>query len=232
MDIVRNPKRSDWPELIKRPQYNPAKLFESVREIFSRVKADGDLALTDYTIQFDGIKPMYMRIPVSEITHSGNHLSKELKDAISVAKRNIEKFHQAQQDSVQKVEIQPGVYCWRKSVAIDTVGLYVPGGTAPLFSSLLMLGVPAKLAGCRKKVICTPPNGDGRVDDIILFTANLIGLKNIYCVGGAQAIAAMTFGTDTIPKVDKIFGPGNQYVTAAKQLSTLEGTAIDAINIF
>ena len=171
--------------------------------------------------------PGHFSVLKNDILESGKRIEPTLKYAINIAKNNIEKFHKWQKEEPRITETQPGVKCWRKSIPVEKVGLYIPGGSAPLFSTLLMLGIPAKLAGCREIVVCTPPNTNGKVEDIILYTAKVIGLDTIFCVGGAQAIGAMTFGTESIPAVDKIFGPGNQYVTAAKQLSTLEGMAID-----
>lgn len=227
MDIVFYPQKTEWEGLTKRPVYNQEELFDSVRKIFNDVKNNGDNAILEYTGKFDNIMPKILSVSKQTIDASGAQLQPGLMDAINIAKNNIEEFHNSQKENVKIIETQPGVKCWRQSHPIENVGLYIPGGSAPLFSSLLMLGIPAKLAGCEQIIVCTPPNAAGEVEEIILFAAKTIGLDSIYCVGGAQAIAAMTFGTETIPAVDKILGPGNQYVTAAKQLATLEGVAID-----
>ncbi len=227
MDIIYYPEKHEWPELIKRPVINQDELYGHVREILNDVKINGNKSIHKYSKKFDGIDPENFSVTKNDIFESEKRIEHKLKDAINIAKNNIEEFHKCQKEKPGITETQPGVKCWRKSLPVERVGLYIPGGSAPLFSTLLMLGVPAKLAGCRKIVVCTPPNANGKVEDIILYTAKIIGLDTIFCVGGAQAIGAMTFGTETIPAVDKIFGPGNQYVTAAKQLSTLEGVAID-----
>lgn len=227
MDIIYYPEKHKWPEIIKRPVINQDELYGCVRDILNDVKINGDKSLFKYSKKFDGIMPENFSVIKNDIINSEKRIEPKLKDAINIAKNNIEEFHKWQKEEPRITETQPGIKCWRKSIPIERVGLYIPGGSAPLFSTLLMLGIPAKLAGCRKIVVCTPPNADGKVEDIILYIAKVLGLDEIFCVGGAQAISAMTFGTETIPAVDKIFGPGNQYVTAAKQLSTLEGVAID-----
>ena len=227
MDIIYYPEKHKWPEIIKRPVINRDELYGCVRDILNDVKINGDKSIFKYSKKFDGIVPENFSVIKNDIINSEKHIEPKLKDAINIAKNNIEEFHKWQKEEPRITETQPGIKCWRKSIPIERVGLYIPGGSAPLFSTLLMLGIPAKLAGCRKIVVCTPPNADGKVEDIILYIAKVLGLDEIFCVGGAQAIGAMTFGTETIPAVDKIFGPGNQYVTAAKQLSTLEGVAID-----
>lgn len=227
MDIIYYPEKHEWPELIKRPVLNQDELYKRVRDILDDVKINGDKSILKYSKKFDGIVPGNFSVIKNDIIESEKRIEHRLKDAINIAKNNIEEFHKWQKEEPRITETQPGTKCWRKSIPIERVGLYIPGGSAPLFSTLLMLGVPAKLAGCRKIVVCTPPNANGKVEDIILYTAKILGLDTIFCVGGAQAIGAMTSGTETIPAVDKIFGPGNQYVTAAKQLSTLEGVAID-----
>jgi histidinol dehydrogenase len=200
---------------------------KQVRPVMDAVKVRGDEALREYTEKFDGVKVNELLVSAEETAAACTLVSDELKEAISVAKANIETFHAAQRTDVLKVETMPGVHCYRKSVAIEKVGLYIPGGTAPLFSTVLMLAIPAKIAGCSEIVLCTPPDKQGNVHPAILFAASLVGVTSVYKIGGAQAIAAMAFGTDSIPKVSKIFGPGNQYVTAAKQLSTRYGLAID-----
>ena len=198
-------------------------IIPKVSSIMNQVRDEGDSAVLNYTSQFDHVEltTAVFQVP-QEI-----EIDADLKAAINVAKSNIERFHQSQPVDVRKVETMPGVTCWRKSVPINTAGLYIPGGNAPLFSTLLMLAVPARIAGCEQLVVCTPCNKNGAVDPTILYTARLMGIDTVFTVGGAQAIAAMTFGTQTIPRVDKIFGPGNQFVTAAKQLAQQYGTAID-----
>ena len=187
----------------------------------------GDAAINKLTLQFDGISINELKVPVEKIAAAENLLSAGLKTAIQLAKVNIEVFHNSQIQQVERIETMPGVWCWRKSVGIEKVGIYIPGGSAPLFSTVLMLGVPAKMAGCKEIILCTPPNEQGDIHPAILYAASLVGVTAIYSVGGAQAIAAMAYGTTTIPKVHKIFGPGNQYVTAAKQLVQQNGMAID-----
>jgi histidinol dehydrogenase len=206
---------------------NLEEIEKVVAPILQQVKAQGDTALKEFTLRFDKVALPDIQVTPEEITGAGQQLSPELKKAIGVAKKNIETFHRAQLQQPQKIETQPGVVCWRKSVGIEKVGLYIPGGTAPLFSTVLMLAVPAKLARCREIVLCTPANREGLVHPAILYTANLVGIEKIYKIGGAQAIAALAYGTETVPQVYKIFGPGNQYVTAAKQLVNKEGLAID-----
>lgn len=227
MKIYNNPSVETWSELTKRPQLELEFLESSVRNVLNRVKKSGDDALRELTLQYDKVQVSDLHVSQSEITEAEKSLSSELKDAIRTAATNIEKFHAAQRRDVLKVETTAGVTCWRKGVAIDKVGIYIPGGSAPLFSTVLMLGVPAKLAGCREVVLCSPPDKSGKINAAILFAAQLVGITKIFKVGGAQAIAAMAFGTQSIPKVYKIFGPGNQYVTKAKQLVMEEGLAID-----
>ena len=222
-----NPDPSRWPALLQRPALEAANLEKTVEDIFEAVQDRGDEALRHYTERFDGLRLDALRVSAAEIDGAAAQLSAELKAAIQLAQANIERFHRSQAEAPVVVETMPGVACWRKSVAIEKVGLYIPGGTAPLFSSVLMLAVPARLAGCRELVLCTPPRKDGSVHPAILYTAQLAGVTHIFKVGGAQAIAAMAIGTETIPAVYKIFGPGNQYVTAAKQLASRRGTAID-----
>jgi len=222
-----NPPRESWQEITARPVMDHKSLASTVRDILEKVQLEGDQALAHYTEKFDGILLEELQVTSTEMSAAESVLSPTLKEAINVAKRNIEAFHRSQQELFRKVETMPGVVCWRKSVPIERVGLYIPGGTAPLFSSILMLGVPAVLAGCSTIVLCTPPGKEGNMHSAILYTAKLLGIKHVYKVGGAQAIAAMAYGTQTIPKVDKILGPGNQYVTMAKQLVSQENTAID-----
>lgn len=227
MKKVNNPSRSIWKDLIQRPQLNLEYLDGVVKKIIDDVKTNGDQAIKDLTLQFDHIQIENLLVSEQEILYAQKQLPDELVNAIRLASKNIEKFHAAQKQDTPAIETMPGVTCWRKAVAIEKVGLYIPGGSAPLFSTVLMLGIPAKLAGCSEVVLCTPPDKDGKINAAILFAAHLVGIKKIFKVGGAQAIAAMAFGTETIPKAYKIFGPGNQFVTKAKQLVNQLGTAID-----
>jgi len=223
MKTYRNPKRSYWTSLCKRPNIDLSELQPMVQSVLDNVNRRGDDALIELTAEFDKVdlKSLILDVP------SSIELDQELREAIDIAWKNIHAFHAAQQSTPEKVETTQGVFCWRKNIAIEKVGLYIPGGSAPLFSTLLMLGIPAKIAGCKEMVVCTPPNKTGTVDAAILYVAQKLGVKQVYTVGGAQAIAAMTFGTESVPKVDKIFGPGNQYVTMAKQLAQQQGVAID-----
>jgi len=221
------PEREDWDELCRRPQMSVTDLGKVVRGILDDVKSEGDKAVLFYSSKFDGTTSEKLKVTPEEILESVQQIPQSLKDAIDTAKKNIEKFHTAQIISEPVIETMKGVSCWRKSVPIEKVGLYIPGGSAPLFSTLLMLGIPAKLAGCDEIIVCTPAGKDGKVNPLILYTAQLIGISEIYKAGGAQAIAAMAYGTKTIPKVYKIFGPGNQYVTKAKELIQLDGVSID-----
>jgi histidinol dehydrogenase len=198
-----------------------------VQEVLDAIQEKGDQAVKDYTLSFDQVNLSSIQLNEDQINQIASTLDSHVKKAIEVAKINIEKFHQTQLQKVEKIETMPGVWCWRKSIGIEKVGMYIPGGTAPLFSTVLMLGIPASIAGCKEIILCTPPNKDGKIDAAIAYAAQLIGIKNIYTIGGVQAIGAMAFGTESVPKVYKIFGPGNQYVTAAKQLVQQYGTAID-----
>lgn len=227
MKIFINPDKSIWPEITARPQLALDFLESSVRNVMNRVKASGDKALRDFTLQFDKADVNVLQVSDKEIDAAADALPLALKEAITTAADNISRFHAAQKRDVQHIETTVGVLCWRKAVAIDTVGIYIPGGSAPLFSTVLMLGIPAALAGCREVILCSPPDKNGNINPAILFSARLVGVKKIFKVGGAQAIAAMTYGTASIPRVNKIFGPGNQYVTKAKQLAIDEGVAID-----
>ena len=227
MTLFNNPSPSTWKELTLRPQIALEFLESAVRNVMNRVKKSGDEALRELTLQYDKVSIDTLSVSSAEIEAARNSLSTELKQAIETAAANIRKFHAAQKRDVLKVETMPGVTCWRKGVPIDKVGIYIPGGSAPLFSTVLMLGVPASLAGCKEVVLCTPPDKSGKINAAILFAAQLVGITKIFKVGGAQAIAAMAFGTQQVPNVYKIFGPGNQYVTKAKQLVTEEGVAID-----
>lgn len=227
MKIFNNPNRGTWPELITRPALELDFLESTVKNILNRVKLGGDAALKELTFQLDGAQLDNLLVSQSEIAAAKEALSVELKQAIITAQRNIEVFHASQIKTEAIIETMPGVNCWRKAVAIDKVGIYIPGGTAPLFSTVLMLGTPAKLAGCKEVILCTPPDKNGKVNPAILFAASLVGVTKIVKVGGAQAIAALAYGTESVNKVYKIFGPGNQYVTMAKQLVNQQGTAID-----
>lgn len=227
MNVFSNPARSEWRVLCERPQLELGFLESSVRNIMNRVKNSGDKALREITLQFDKVELESILLSESEIRAADGMLSDELKNAINKAAENIRTFHAAQRRDVLKVETTPGVSCWRRGVAIDKVGIYIPGGTAPLFSTVLMLGIPANLAQCREIVLCTPPDKSGKINPAILYAASLVGVTKIFKIGGAQAIAAMAYGTETVPAVYKIFGPGNQYVTKAKQLVLEEGVSID-----
>lgn len=227
MKIIQHPRKEDWADILTRPKLEQKGLERSVRKIMEAVKKRGDRAVRKYTDEFDGVKLRKFEVTEREIRDAEKEVDKQLKEAIIQAAKNIRKFHETQQQDIVVVETMPGVVCWRKSIAIDAVGLYIPGGTAPLFSTILMLGIPAAIAGCREIILCSPPDAAGKLHPAILFAAKLVGVKKIFKAGGVQAIAAMAYGTDSIPKVDKIFGPGNQYVTAAKQLAQQEGVAID-----
>ncbi len=227
MKTILFPERESWVELCKRPEINKKDLEGAVKAIIDKVKSEGDSAIAYYSQEFDGVSIPNPEVPLYEIVESERHVPEKLKNAIKTAILNIEKFHAAQLLTESIIETTKGVRCWRKSVAIEKVGLYIPGGSAPLFSTLIMLGVPAKLAGCREIIICTPPSKDGKINPLILYTAKLLGATKIYKAGGAQAIAAMAYGTESIPAVFKIFGPGNQYVTKAKELIQQDGIAID-----
>jgi len=227
MKVFNEPKRNEWASIIERPSIDAAQLNDNVRNIIDDVIAGGDAAIKKITLQFDRVSINELRVTAEKIAAAENLLTPGLKTAIQLAKVNIEIFHNSQIQKVERIETMPGVWCWRKSVGIEKVGIYIPGGSAPLFSTVLMLGIPAKIAGCKEIILCTPPNEQGEINPAILYAASLVGVTAIYSVGGAQAIAAMAYGTATIPKVHKIFGPGNQYVTAAKQLVQQNGIAID-----
>ena len=228
IQVYNQPEQKDWAALLTRPHFNARELLPKVQSIIDEVIAKGDKALFDYTKQFDNVHLKSIALDGKIKSNAEALLSSALKAAIQLAKGNIEKFHQAQLQKMDRIETMPGVWCWRKSVGIETVGIYIPGGTAPLFSTVLMLGIPAKIAGCKNIILCTPPTNDkGEIHPAIIYAATLVGVTHIYTVGGVQAIAAMAYGTETVPKVNKIFGPGNQYVTAAKQLVQQGGVAID-----
>lgn len=227
MKLITYPEPSQWAELLQRPVIHTEALFDTVRQIMARVKAEGDRAVLAYEATFDRVELSQLAVSEEEWLEAETQVSEELKKAILLAKENIASFHAKQCFVGQKVETAPGVFCWQKAVPIEKVGLYIPGGTAPLFSTVLMLGVPARIAGCREIVLCTPPGCDGRVHPAVLFAAKVAGVNRVFKAGGIQAIAAMAYGTESIPRVYKIFGPGNQYVTAAKQWVSLRDVAID-----
>jgi len=227
MNKIYNPKKEDWKTILERPTKTVADIEATVDQVFKEVKEGGDTVIVKYTEKFDGVTVADLLVSDDEIVEANAAVSVALKEAILIAKENIEKFHAAQQTKSIHVETAKGVDCWQVKRPIQKVGLYIPGGTAPLFSTILMLAVPANIAGCNEVVLCSPPNKEGKIHPAILYTANLCGVTKIFKVGGIQAIAAMTFGTESIPQVYKIFGPGNQYVTVAKQIATKHGVAID-----
>ena len=227
MKTIIYPDKKNWASFIQRPAIAPLKLTKLVEQLFEQVQKNGDKAILQYTKQYDGVELDSLRISENTMQKAYEKVPAELRKAIKLAKKNIEKFHRQQKEKTVRCETTPGVQCWRESRAIDRVGIYIPGGTAPLFSTVLMLGIPAQIAGCKEIVLCSPPDKNGELAPAILYTAHLLGIRKVYRVGGIQAIAAMTFGTKSVPKVDKIFGPGNQFVSAAKQLSQKYGLAID-----
>ena len=227
MRVINKPNKSDWKELVQRPGIEQKTLESSVREILDDVKRNRDNALYRYTKLLDGVVLEKLRVEQSEIDSATLKVSAELKLAIEVARQNIETFHKSQYEKPTMVETSKGVKCWRKNVGIERVGLYIPGGSAPLFSTILMLAIPAKIAGCREIILCTPPDKHGDINPVILYVAQLVGVTEVYKVGGAQAVGAMAYGTESITAVNKIFGPGNQFVTTAKQLVQQSGVAID-----
>ncbi|WJJ95452.1 histidinol dehydrogenase [Algibacter luteus] len=227
MQIINSPKRGDWTNVLKRPTQTVGDIEETVNKIFSEVSETGDQAIKDYTAKFDGVTLDSNSVSVEEIELAAKEVPEKLQKAIKLAKQNIEAFHKAQKTDKVVIETVNGVSCWQEKRPIEKVGLYIPGGTAPLFSTVLMLAIPAQIAGCKEIVLCSPPNKAGNLAPEILFAAQLCGVTKIIKVGGIQAIAGLTFGTETIPQVYKIFGPGNQYVTVAKQIATKYGVAID-----
>lgn len=227
MKIIEYPSREDWQQIVKRPAMDTESLFAIVKPMIEQVRLEGDRAVLAYEKKFDGVELSDLLVSSAEMEEAEQLVDDELKSAIVLANRNITKFHSAQMIDKQPISTTDGVVCWQKSVGIEKVGLYIPGGTAPLFSTVLMLATPAKIAGCREIILCTPPNKEGKVSPAILFAAKLAGVDQIFKIGGAQAIAAMAYGTESVPKVYKIFGPGNQYVTAAKQWLSLKEVAID-----
>jgi len=227
MNKIFNPKRNTWSSLVKRPLYNLDSVKNVVDEIFNNVKLYGDKSLIDYTNKFDKVNLNNLIVSDKKINNSENEIDKDLKESINIAFNNIYKFHKNQTFNSKKIETTQGVFCWQEKRAIENVGLYIPGGTAPLFSSVLMLAIPAMIANCKNIVLCSPPNDNGELNPAILYCAKLCKVSKVFCVGGAQSIAAMSIGTESIPKVNKIFGPGNQYVTFAKLKSINFNTAID-----
>jgi histidinol dehydrogenase len=227
METIKYPAKEIWKEILKRPAIDNTSLEETVQSVLLDIKTKGQSAVNKYTLQFDKVDIDNILVTNDEFILAEKLISGELKQAIQLAKKNIETFHSAQKENSQVIETMPGVKCWRKSIAIQKVGLYIPGGTAPLFSTILMLGVPAKLAGCEEIILCTPPDKNGNINPAIIYTAKLVGITKVYKVGGVQAVGAMAYGTEIIPQVYKIFGPGNQYVTCAKQLINKQGVAID-----
>lgn len=227
IQVFKEPTIKDWPSILARPQFDAAPLEAKVREILMAVKQRGDAAVSAYTLAFDKVALSNFKLTESQLAAAEKLLTPSLKTAIQLAKVNIEIFHQGQIQKEERIETMPGVWCWRKSVGIEKVGIYIPGGSAPLFSTVLMLGIPAKLAGCKEIILCTPPNEKGEIDPAIIYAASLVGVTAIFTIGGVQAIGALAYGTASVPKVYKIFGPGNQYVTAAKQMIQQEGVAID-----
>ncbi|WP_025124756.1 histidinol dehydrogenase [Myroides odoratimimus] len=227
MITVYKPAREEWIGLTKRPIITTESLNESISTVLKQVKERGDQAIQNYASLFDGVQLIDLRVSRQEMEEAATLVNQDIKDAIAVAASNIRTFHQSQLSTEDKVETTEGVTCWRRSVGIEKVGLYIPGGTAPLFSTLLMLTIPAQLAGCKELVLCTPCNKQGKVNEVVLYAAQYLGIETIFKIGGAQAIAAMAYGTETVPQVYKIFGPGNQYVTKAKELVQAQGIAID-----
>lgn len=227
MEVIKYPSRDLWPSLVKRPALDVTTLFDTVRTVLEEIRLEGDTAVKRYEEKFDQVILSSLQVTEKEMEDANQLIPENLKQAIRIAKANIEKFHASQQFNGLKVETSPGVVCWQKAVPIEKVGLYIPGGTAPLFSTVLMLAVPARIAGCKEIVLCTPPDKEGKVHPAILFAAQTAGVSKIFKIGGIQAIASLAYGTESVPKVYKIFGPGNQYVTAAKQLVSLKDAAID-----
>ncbi len=227
MKTYINPERKAWPEILKRPTFDVSSLYEKVNSILTEIRENGDRALKKFTQKFDGVDLEEFQVSDDEIQKAEKQVEPSLKEAILLAAENISKFHSAQKTEIKKVETVPGVTCWQKAVAIEKVGLYVPGGTAPLFSTVLMLAIPAKIAGCKQVVLCTPPGKDGKIPPAVLFAAQISGVKKVFKLGGAQAIGAMAYGTESVPKMYRIFGPGNQFVTAAKQLVSMNDVSID-----
>lgn len=227
MKTYINPEKNTWSGILKRPLFSVSELYGKVGEILEEIRKNGDHALRSFTEKFDGVSLENMTVSSEEIAEAENMVSADLKEAIQLAAQNIQTFHAAQKTEIRKIETTPGVVCWQKPVAIEKVGLYIPGGTAPLFSTVLMLAIPAQIAGCGEIVLCSPPNKEGKIHPAILYAAKVAGVTQIYKLGGVQAIGAMAYGSETVPKTDKIFGPGNQFVMAAKQLVSMNDVSID-----
>jgi len=227
MQVIKYPTHDTWASLLARPVFDSTSLFDTVQKVLDDVREKGDKAVKEYTEKFDKVSLDAIEVTKEEIAEAEKLVSANLKQAIEMARRNIWKFHSEQQHELPEIQTSPGVYCWQKAIAIEKVGLYVPGGTAPLFSTVLMLGIPAQIAECKEVILCTPPNKEGKIHPAVLYAAKVAGVHRIFKIGGTQAIAAMAYGTESVPKVYKIFGPGNQYVTAAKQLVSLRDVAID-----
>ena len=227
MKTFINPKKNDWAEILKRPVFDVSDLFAKVQPVLNEIRQTGDAALQKYTLQFDGVDLQNFKVSEAEFAEAESLVDDELKNAISLAAENILKFHSSQLSTLKKVETMPGVTCWQKTVSIEKVGLYIPGGTAPLFSTVLMLAIPAQIAGCSEIVLCSPPDKQGKIHPAILYAAKISGVSQVFKLGGVQAIGAMAYGTQSVPKTWKIFGPGNQYVVAAKQLVSIADVAID-----
>jgi histidinol dehydrogenase len=227
MEVIRYPDPQTWADILKRPVYDNRQVDDTVKSILADIRENGDRALERYSLKYDGFKLESFIVTREEMLRSEADVSSELKQAILRAKTNIEKFHLSQKQKTRIINVSRGVKCWQKSVAVEKIGIYIPGGSAPLFSTVLMLGIPAKIAGCKDIIMCTPPDKNGTVNPVILYCAGLVGVTAVFKIGGAQAIGAMAYGTETVPPVYKIFGPGNQYVTAAKQIVTMDGPAID-----
>lgn len=225
--IISNPPRESWKSLFRPALTEKTGLEDKVRNILNRVRSEGDSALLDFSEKYDGVRPSSLMVSPEEIREAEKQITAELKEAISLARTNIEKFHASRLTEEPVVETTPGVKCWRKSIPVERAGIYIPGGTAPLFSTVLMLAIPARIAGCREVVMCTPPGSDGKVNPLILYAASVTGVTTVFMTGGAQAIAAMAFGTESVPIADKIFGPGNQYVTKAKEMIQMYGIPVD-----
>lgn len=227
MKVIKFPEKGEWQDLLKRPTFDNATLFDTVNTVLNDVREKGDIAVKEYGLKFDKVSIDNLLVSDEELEIAEKKVSVELKKAILVAHENISQFHAAQNCELPKVETSKGVTCWQKAKAIEKVGLYIPGGTAPLFSTVLMLSIPAKIAGCKEIILCSPPNKEGEIHPAVLYAAKIAGVHKIFKIGGVQAIAAMAYGTESVPKVYKIFGPGNQYVTAAKQIVSLKDVAID-----
>jgi histidinol dehydrogenase len=227
MKTFINPEKKTWPEILKRPVFEVSELFGKVQSILNEIKVNGDEALRKFTFQFDGVELNSFLVSKEEMNEAELQIDDELKAAINLASKNILVFHAAQITPIKKTETTPGVVCWQKPMPIEKVGLYIPGGSAPLFSTVLMLAIPAQIAGCKEIVLCSPPNKEGKIHPAILYAAKISGVTQIYKLGGVQAIGAMAYGTQTVPKTYKIFGPGNQFVVAAKQLVSMNDVSID-----